>query len=90
MGQQAVFMPDPELWDRFLTVLSKKFKNSARVRWAVIRTEHYLRADREKPFSARDATHVAAYLARFAARVFAAHGNGLRGLGAALSPLQSA
>ena len=66
MGQQAVFMPDPELWDRFLTILSKKFKTSARVRWTVIRAENYLRSDREKPFSARDAGHVSAYLSRVA------------------------
>ncbi len=66
MGQQAVFMPDPELWDKFLTTLNRKFKNSARMRWTVIRAEHYLRADRDKPFSARDAAHVSAYLARVA------------------------
>ncbi len=68
MGQQAAFMPDPELWDRFLTILSKKFKNSARVRWTVIRAEHYLHADRERPFCARDAGHVSAYFARVAER----------------------
>lgn len=68
MGQQAVFMPDPELWDRFLSILSKKFKTSARVRWTVIRAENYLRSDREKPFSARDAGHVSAYLARVVER----------------------
>lgn len=66
MGQQAVFMPDPELWDKFLTALNRKFKNSARMRWTVIRAEHYLRADRDTPFSARDAGHVSAYLARVA------------------------
>jgi len=68
MGQQAACMPDPALWDRFLTILSKKFKTSARVRWTVIRAENYLRADRERPFCARDATHVSAYLAGVAER----------------------
>lgn len=66
MGQQAVVMPDPDLWDRYLNILSKKFKTTARVRWTVIRVERYLHADPDTPFAARDASHVSAYLSRVA------------------------